>query len=226
MNPTTPTRERIKSAAVELFAMWGYGATSMRDIAVRVGITKASLYHFFESKESLLREITITGQQALIDMTEEWLSQVERPEDRLAVLVSGLTAVQGVMPTISRVSDREIRSFEPGSAAYAEVIAARDAYEALWKSAIKQGIEEGVFTVSEPALTRLALMSMCGGLSQWYRADGPVALDGICHNFVDTALRAVRASRDGAAISVEQVRVVEPSAVIRTSWEPEASSSD
>jgi AcrR family transcriptional regulator len=52
------TRERILEVALELFALQGYGATSIRDISEHLGMTKASLYYHFTSKEEILEAIT------------------------------------------------------------------------------------------------------------------------------------------------------------------------
>lgn len=51
------TKERILSAALELFAQSGYLGTSMSDIAKQLGLTKAALYKHFPSKQSILDQI-------------------------------------------------------------------------------------------------------------------------------------------------------------------------
>lgn len=58
MSPQEETTvERIRTAAVELFAERGYGGASMAGIAERVGIQKASLYNYYSSKGELLLEL-------------------------------------------------------------------------------------------------------------------------------------------------------------------------
>lgn len=47
------TKEKILSAALELFSSAGYEGTSMQDIAARLGLTKAALYRHFPGKEAL-----------------------------------------------------------------------------------------------------------------------------------------------------------------------------
>ena len=56
--PTTPTRERILSAAIDLFGRQGYAGTSVGEIESAAGLTPRSgaLYKHFPSKEALLRE--------------------------------------------------------------------------------------------------------------------------------------------------------------------------
>lgn len=51
------TRERILDVAQDLFTQHGYDKTSLRDIADRLGITKAALYYYFERKEDILLEL-------------------------------------------------------------------------------------------------------------------------------------------------------------------------
>jgi AcrR family transcriptional regulator len=48
------TRARILAVATELFTDQGYEATSLRQIADRLGFTKAALYYHFQSKEQIL----------------------------------------------------------------------------------------------------------------------------------------------------------------------------
>lgn len=60
---TTTTRDRILSAAQELMQTRSFTGFSFDDLAKRVGIRKASLYHHFRSKDEL-------GAQVLGTMTE------------------------------------------------------------------------------------------------------------------------------------------------------------
>src|SRR5262245_57916504 len=56
-DPAPTTRERIPQVALRLFAEKGYEATSMREIAEHLGITKPALYYHFDSKEAIVREL-------------------------------------------------------------------------------------------------------------------------------------------------------------------------
>ena len=50
----TDTGARIRAVALDLFSSQGYEQTSLREIADRVGLTKASLYYHYPSKQALL----------------------------------------------------------------------------------------------------------------------------------------------------------------------------
>ncbi|BCJ74867.1 TetR family transcriptional regulator [Catellatospora sp. IY07-71] len=65
------------AAAAALFAERGYRATSMQEIADRVGITKAALYYHFAAKEDLLRELTAP----VLDELEQALNAAEAAGD-------------------------------------------------------------------------------------------------------------------------------------------------
>jgi AcrR family transcriptional regulator len=66
------TRETIRVVALELFSTKGFEQTSLREIAERVGLTKASLYYHYQSKQALLLAVVepvITGWRAIADDT-------------------------------------------------------------------------------------------------------------------------------------------------------------
>ncbi|MGH7666455.1 MAG: TetR/AcrR family transcriptional regulator [Candidatus Dormibacteria bacterium] len=51
------TREVILQAALDLFTEQGFDKTSLREVAERVGVTKAALYYHFHSKEEILASL-------------------------------------------------------------------------------------------------------------------------------------------------------------------------
>lgn len=53
----TDTRARIEKVAVDMFITKGFAATSLRDIADALGITKAAVYYHFPAKADLARSV-------------------------------------------------------------------------------------------------------------------------------------------------------------------------
>lgn len=51
---TGGTRSRIQAIALELFTEQGYEKTSLREIAERLGVTKAALYYHFKCKDDIV----------------------------------------------------------------------------------------------------------------------------------------------------------------------------
>jgi AcrR family transcriptional regulator len=64
------TRERILEIAMELFTQQGYEATSLRQIADRLGVTKAALYYHFQSKDDLLIALTQPAQHMIDELLD------------------------------------------------------------------------------------------------------------------------------------------------------------
>ncbi|HYA68130.1 MAG TPA: TetR/AcrR family transcriptional regulator, partial [Acidimicrobiales bacterium] len=74
-DPTPDTRQRILDVALDLFTEQGFDGTSLRQIAERLGVTKAALYYHFESKDDILMALHMRlhefGKDALSQMGEE-----------------------------------------------------------------------------------------------------------------------------------------------------------
>jgi AcrR family transcriptional regulator len=73
MREPSDTRTRIQAVALELFIEQGYEATSLREIAERLGVTKAALYYHFKTKEDIVASLVqdrIDDLQQLLDWAE------------------------------------------------------------------------------------------------------------------------------------------------------------
>lgn len=70
------SRTAILDAALELFSHRGYGATSMRDIASKAGVSTGSVYHHFADKEAIF--------QALL---EQFRAITQRPDFPINVVL-------------------------------------------------------------------------------------------------------------------------------------------
>ncbi|MFD0275996.1 TetR/AcrR family transcriptional regulator [Kitasatospora sp. NPDC127111] len=70
-SPRSDTRARIIAVALELFAEQGYERTSLREIADRLGVTKAALYYHFKTKDDIVHGI-VDSMAAPIDDTIAW----------------------------------------------------------------------------------------------------------------------------------------------------------
>lgn len=84
---TGDTRSRIQAVALELFTEEGYEKTSLREIAERLGVTKAALYYHFKSKDEIASSF-IEDRVKLMDELIEWgEAQPPSVEFRRALLV-------------------------------------------------------------------------------------------------------------------------------------------
>ena len=88
------TRDRILEAALDLFIERGYDRTSLREVAERVGVTKAALYYHFSSKQEIMRTLV----QPLFDHLESLAAALTTQPD-LRTWGEGLAAiVEWILP--------------------------------------------------------------------------------------------------------------------------------
>jgi len=79
----TPTRERILESATTLFSRYGYKRTSMEDIALEAGLSRAALYLQFKNKEDIFRELSRELHEQAMTQAEAALAQDGPIRERL-----------------------------------------------------------------------------------------------------------------------------------------------
>ncbi len=86
----TETRSKILAAAMELFVFQGYERTGLAQIARRAEVLPGSLYHFFPTKEDLLRA-TLELRLELLqpEVLEPIWSRIDDPLERVFGLLDG-----------------------------------------------------------------------------------------------------------------------------------------
>jgi AcrR family transcriptional regulator len=85
-------RERILAAAVKAFADVGYPSASMSQLAAACGTSKAGLYHYYASKDSLLFDALDRYTRELIEIARSVCAQDARPAQALRALIRAFLA--------------------------------------------------------------------------------------------------------------------------------------
>lgn len=200
------TKERIKSAAVRLFARNGFEATAIRDIAEAAQVSTSSLYHYMENKDELLTDIMITAMVKLIKCSVAVVDPGEAPPARLVALVRCHVGLQIIDRLAALVTDNEIRSLRDDD--LRTVLSLRDEYESYWTKALIDGREQGYFSLEAPKLARLGLLEMCNGVARWFKDDGPLRIWEIEDYFATFALSMVNAQNSERPLCVDDVTPV------------------
>ncbi len=76
-------REEIISTAERLFFSEGYDDVSMNDIAKDVGMSKATLYLYFDNKDSLFFAVVLRGAEIMKSLIEKEMENVEKGIDKI-----------------------------------------------------------------------------------------------------------------------------------------------
>jgi AcrR family transcriptional regulator len=158
--------------AGELFAQKGYRATTVREIADAAGILSGSLYHHFDSKESIGDEI-LSG--FMNEVLADYRAAVASAEDPRAVLEQIVRSTSG---TLSRhraalamlQNDWSYFAVQPR---FAYLRKALREIERTWITQLERGIQAGVFRADlDPKLTYRLLQDVLWIPAQWRRTGG------------------------------------------------------
>lgn len=97
------TKEDVLREATRLFAERGYDGLSMGDLAARVGLRKASLFHHFPTKDALYERVLAVLIEAVQGVVVDALSSEATILERLDTLSDALTAALGEHPHAARL---------------------------------------------------------------------------------------------------------------------------
>jgi len=136
----------LTAAALELFVEQGFAATRLDHVAARAGVSKGTLYLYFNSKEALFKAVVEDGMVAALVAAEQHLSDHHgSATELLQQLLRGWWEQIGStsMAGVSKLIIAESRNFPELAQYYRERVIRRG--RALLRSALQRGIDAGEF---------------------------------------------------------------------------------
>lgn len=106
-------REMILEHAAALFARRGYPGTSMNQVAEACGLSKATLYHYFADKYTLLVSIADGHVSRLQGIVREALAEHLTPEGQMRQLIARLVQEYAHAQNAHRVLTEDVKFLEP-----------------------------------------------------------------------------------------------------------------
>lgn len=179
-------QQRLKDAAVRLFATKGFHATTVRQIAARVFLQPGSLYHYFPSKQDLLREICVDFASRSQAKAEAVLQAIDDPVDLVAALLRAGIENTLTYPEASQVLRTEARALRRHHRAL--VADAVRLHRNNWMRAIEKGVAEGVFDCPDARLAAI-VVTQIEDVSPWYASTGRLSKNQIIDELSRFALR-------------------------------------
>jgi AcrR family transcriptional regulator len=138
--------DEILSAATALFGEQGFARTRLEDVAKRAGVSKGTLYLYFDSKEALFREMVRKNVVSVVEAAEQRYAQhTGTAREALSDLVRSWWKVGGTQESacIHRLVGAELSNFpELGRFYFDEVISRM---RRLIESIIARGVDSGEF---------------------------------------------------------------------------------
>ena len=186
-------REQIYVHAAQLFCTRGFAATSMANIADAVGITKAGLYHFVESKEELLYTLMSFSMERLEQDVIAPAMKIEEPTRRLVAIVR--LHLQLVMLVTTPVGNPLTIILEEPVGLGAERASEIKARKVAYTNFVRETLDEikaagGLVDVD----TRIATFFIIGTIlrvARWHRPGGTLPVERLIDQLCAMTLRGV-----------------------------------
>jgi AcrR family transcriptional regulator len=158
--------ESLLAVAVAVFNERGYDATSMEDLAARLGITKSAIYHHVPSKVELLRLALHRALDGLFAVTEAPGANTGPAIDRLEHIVRGSVRVlTSELPFVTLLL--RVRGNSPVELA---ALQRRRKFDQIVTDLVRAAAAEGdVRPDVDPAVTSRLLFGTVNSLTEWYR---------------------------------------------------------
>jgi hypothetical protein len=107
-------KEHILDIAASEFAILGYSALSMNNLAKKLEINKATIYYHFKDKKSLYNEVILSLIQLNKDEREAIANGTLEPKEKFKQYIKSLINTMGDNPNIIPLTLREMAGFDIG----------------------------------------------------------------------------------------------------------------
>ena len=177
-------REHLVRLAAELFAEKGYQATTVRNIADEAGILSGSLYHHFDSKESIVDEILTSFFDELTAANQAALERGGDPRTVLAELVRicfGTLVPHRAAIMVMQNDWNYLRQFDR----FDYLSRSEEDTERMWVHQITRGQQTGLFRDDIDArLTYRMIRDTIWLAVRWFQPGGRLDAQGLADHYI------------------------------------------
>jgi TetR/AcrR family transcriptional regulator len=172
-----PTKEDIHGIkrlavlreAAASFNLRGYHGTSMNEIALSLGVTKAALYHYFPTKNALLAACFEHAMEKAFGSLERARRQGRNGRERLVLTIAGY--VTELLDELNCcVVLMEEHALEPADRA--ELVRERDRFERTLRGLVREGIADGSVAPCDPKLAIFVILGAMNWVPKWFKSSG------------------------------------------------------
>ena len=181
--------DSLLDAAVALFNERGYEATSVDEVATRLGVTKSAIYHHVPSKVELLRLALDRALDALFAVTSETGATTGPAIDRLEYVVRGSVRVLAAeLPFVTL-----LLRLRGNTEVERTALQRRREFDRVVTGLVRAAEHEGdVRTDVDPAVISRLLFGTVNSLTEWYRPGGDLSADDLADAVVTITFSGLR----------------------------------
>lgn len=186
------TEQAFLRTATELFRDKGFHGTSISDVAKAMGVTNASLYYYFSSKQELLLRVLRSGMETFLESLEDIVATDRPAREKLELAIANHLRFVFERGDAVAVFLRERRFLEDSH--LAEYQPRIDRYDELFRAIVEEGVASGELPPVDPRLAALVILGAINSTIEWYRPDGRLGEQELAEEIVDLLLhRMLRA---------------------------------
>jgi TetR/AcrR family transcriptional regulator, cholesterol catabolism regulator len=192
---TTSRREELLAIAAELFAQRGFKNTTVRDIADVAGILSGSLYHHFDSKESMVDEILSTFQGELFRRYDEVATSDLDPREKFeAVIRISFEAIHDHHSEVAIYQNDAAYLAEFDRFGYLEERNAQ--LRELWVGLLEEGVRSSAFRPDlDTEVVYRFIRDTVWVAVRWYRPGGDLSAHDVADQYLSILLDGIAARR-------------------------------
>jgi AcrR family transcriptional regulator len=181
--------DSLLDVAVSVFNERGYEATSMDEVAARLGVTKSAIYHHVPGKGELLRLALDRALDALFAVTGESGATTGPAIDRLEHVVRGSVRVLAAELPFVTLLLRLRGNTEVERAA----LQRRREFDRIVSGLVRAAVREGdVRADVDPAVISRLLFGTVNSLTEWYRPGGDLSARDLADAVVTVTFSGLR----------------------------------
>jgi TetR/AcrR family transcriptional regulator len=199
--------EGILQAAARLFAANGFAGTSTRQIAAEAGLQGPSIFHYFPSKEDLLRALADRALVGPLTALEEIIAGGQPPAVALHRVVRFHVTHMCSQPVDLTPMLQDAMRLPRDR--FEDWYRAMDRYSAGIRGLVEAGIRSGVFIDTDPALATMSILGMGNWTIRWFRSDGPRTGAEVADTFARYALRSILRDPDEVEVIARQAEAAD-----------------
>lgn len=187
-----PRRAELLGIAAGLFAAKGFTNTTVRDIADAAGILSGSLYHHFDSKESMVEEILTSFQAELFASYDEVLgSDDDDARTKLERIVR--LSFEAIDQHPAEVAIYQNDASYLGSFDRFGFLAERnEQMRTMWTGLLREGVEAGVLRQDlDVELVYRFIRDTVWVAVRWYRPGGDLAHTHVADQYLSILLEGI-----------------------------------
>jgi len=183
------TLDSLLDAAVALFNERGYEATSVDEVATRLGVTKSAIYHHVPSKGELLRLALDRALDALFAVTSETGATTGPAIERLEYVVRGSVRVLAAeLPFVTL-----LLRLRGNTEVERTALQRRREFDRIVAGLVRAAEHEGdVRNDVDPAVISRLLFGTVNSLTEWYRPGGDLSADELADAVVTITFSGLR----------------------------------